>query len=781
MTQPWITPLVPALALALLLAPLTLPTAEAAPPNDTEWGSLSLEGLPTDLGFLDAGYVVVATSNGGGAPQSAPADCNAGDGEDADLYLIPFPNGTTCAQAMDTGEPTGQEGVLAMDTAPAGDRAIVGLPTGLFTSVNLAAYDLEGGALTRNQETSVNGDVQDLATDATGDRTIVALADDGSHRLTVHNADLTQTASFTLKGQPGDLALSSDGRWAAVGGNFTQGNTTFGYVTLFDLSEGSADNPVLDKEIRQAESGAVASVAVSLDGQLALGTVAGAIQHYADPTTNDPVARDATVANGTAWVDISPDGGHLLAGAERTLALYNASAQGLDRAFRLSLNATATGVAYRAPYLYAISDTLTAVTLEGQALWQQTGGQIAAINATGLGLAAASGEPAGTAGQDRTTVTGAHVHADLTLAPTEGTDPTIPPGDIGEINLTLQNTGAAILNVSLVADPPTGVTVETLPSAQRLLPGTTSQATLLVRVGPAANAGTAEIPVTVESHPRTDTMTNATFIVGTATDITLRTDPGTPADRSVVQGQNTSIALVLENDGNTEATVDLEANQFPSRGPVWPLAIQPLPPVTVAPGSVTTLLIQIQVPEDAPDGAVNRIVARATTEGGASATGVTFTVNPFEALDITPRLKTKLIAPGGDATYSFELENLGTVASNLTLAVQAIDDEGQAYVPGGWSVSAQPSSFQLDAGAERIIEVNIAGPPDASDGDRLRTRLVAQTDEGTQATSLAFAVVDTSLAEDPSEEPRREPLGLIAPLIALGLAATARRWGHDRR
>lgn len=780
MTPPRITLFVPVLALALVLAPLTVPQAEAAPPDETEWGSLTLEGLPTDVGFLDAGYVVVATSDGGDAPQSGAADCNAG-GDDADLYLIPFPNGTTCAQAMDTGDPAGQEGVLAMDTAPVGDRAIVGLPTSLFTSVNLAAYDLQDGELTRTQETSLSGRVLDLATDATGDRTIVALADGGNHRLTVHDTDLIQTVSFSLKGQPNDLALSSDGRWAAVGGNFTQGNTTFGYVTLFDLSKGSADNPVLDREIRQAERGAVASVAVSLDGQLTLGTVGGSVQHYADPAASDPVAREATVANGTAWVDIAPDGIQVLAGAERTLALYNASAEGLEQAFQLGLNTSATGVAYRAPYLYAVSDSLTAVTLDGQALWQQSGGEIAAINATGLGLTAASGEPGGTGGQDRTTVTGAQVHANMTLAPTEEAEPTIPPGDIGEINLTLQNTGAAILNVSLAADPPTGVTVEALPTSQRLLPGATAQATLLVRVGPAANAGTAEIPVTVESHPRTDATTNVTFTVGTATDIDLRVDPGTPTERSVIQGQNTSIVLVLENNGNTEATVDLEANQFPSRGPVWPLAIQPLPPVTVASGSVTTLLLQIDVPEDAPDGEVNRIIARATTEGGASATGVTFTVNPFEALDITPRLKTKLIAPGGDATYDFKLENLGSVTSNLTVSVQAIDDQGQPYVPGGWSVSAQPSSLRLDAGAERTVQVTIAGPPDANDGDRLRTRLVIQSDEGTRATSLAFAVVDASLAEDPPEEPKREPLGLIVPLIALGLAATTRRWRHDRR
>ncbi len=780
MTRSRTTPLVLALALTLVLAPLTVPDAEAAPPQATGWGSLELEGQPTGLGFLDAGYLVVATSDAGGAPQSAPADCNAGDGEDADLYLIPFPNGTTCAQSQDTGAPTGQEGILAMDTAFRGGRAVVGLPTSLFTSVNLAAYDLEDGQLTRTQETSVNGDILHVATDTTGSRTIVAAADGGSYRLTVHDADLVQTATYTLQGQPRDIALSSDGRWAAAGGNFSQGNTSFGYVTLFDLSKGPGDNPVLDQQIRQAEKGVVGSVAVSLGGQLALGTAGGQVQHFAAPTASSPVAREAKLGNATARVDISPDGSHVLVGADRSLALYDASPEALDRSFRLALNTTVGSVAYRSPYLYALGDTITAVTFDGQALWQQAGGDLSAVNATGLGLAGASGQPAGAVGgQQRTAVTGAQVHANLTVA--QDTTPTVPPGDIGEINITFQNTGAAILNLTLDADPPAGVSVETAPDHLELLPGATSTMTALVEVGPTAQAGETRVPVRVLSTPATDATTNLTFTVGTATAIDLRLEPGTPSQRSVVQGQNTSVALVLENKGNTEATVDLEANQFPDGGPAWPIEIQPHPPVTIAPGSVTTLLLQIEVPQDAADGTVNRIVARATTQGGAAATGFTFTVNPFEALDIEPRLRTKLIAPGGDAAYDFTLQNLGSVASNVTLTVQAIDDDGNPYVPGGWSISSQPTSLQIPAGAERRIQVNIAGPPDASDGDRLRTRLIVQTDEGTQATSLAYAVVDTSLAEDPPEDPKREPLGLLAPLLALGLAAAAGRWRRARR
>lgn len=776
MRYSWLAVALAAVALALVAAG----SATAEEPEPSPWAPATVEGDPAGVGFVAGEGVVYGTTDAGGLGQDPNVACSVQDG-DADLFVFTFPNATGCVDAVDaSGQQVGREGVTALASAEDRGRIVVGLsPSDSPQAINadLVAYDVENGSLTRAFARGTGGPVLELDTDADGERFLAAAQNgprpaEASYRLHVLGPDGDRLERFALKGFVRDVAISENARWAAVGGNYTTQGTTFGWVHLYDLSRSADQNPVLEREFQRPRGGTVTSVAVTDDGRLYTGHLDGEVTV---PRT-DATDQTLTVANASASVAVSSDGTVAAAGAGSTLVRLSGAPARLDTAWSTQLNGTSPDVEVRSPYVYAFTADVEAFDDRGQPLFTIPGGPVAAVNGTGLGLAIGQTGAPGTTGAQTSQLSAFELDRNASIEFPDPT-PTISPGGVGLVNVTLTNEGAAVLNATIAqADDET---IEVSPALERfrLLPGTerTIQATLSVpRDTP---PGPQNVTVDVLSRPRVNTTGNLTVDVGTQTEVSVALEPGTIEDRTVVQGQSLTVRFLVRNQGNADAEVRLNALQAVSDGPTWPIKLSPDGKITVPPNTRTTARLDVTVPQDVPNGTRNRFVFRAGTDAGVSAATVTFTVNPFEALSLSPQSITKQMAPGATQSYTYELSNPGSVAANVTIDAQALDENGSAYVPSQWGVVLQRSQVVLEPGETRTVTLEITGPTNATEGESLRVQVLAATGDGTRASSLAYGVVDPALAEPPEEQPKRDPIPVWAPLVALLAAGVLLRRG----
>lgn len=770
--------------LVVLALTLTAATALAAPPEETGWSPLFTEGPAVAVGFVQD-HVVVATGDAGtvGLQGSGGACSPTGEPEDADLFLIPFPDGEDCVDTLDTGSALGQEGVVAAATAEHRGRVVVGLPrvlTGSGGSSNLAAYDLADGQLLAKWRVAAQGTVRLVAMDPNGTAVGVATRDgqgpSAAHRLNHFDGGGVRKGSFTLPGAARAIDVSDNGRFLALGGNFTQGNASFGWASLYDLSRPTTQNPVHEQEVLEAVEGVVSSIAVSDGGRVVVGTAGGRVLVFAPSGSG----VDLDVGDGPARVALDPTGEVVVAAAGESLVRITGLPERAEAAWDQPLNGSASAVVVRGPYIFAQAGALAAYDHVGQRLWERAPAELLAINATGRGIALASTQaPPGATFKAETSVVGAALVANLTLEqPAE--PPVVSPGDIGVVNLTVTNVGSAILNASFVADVPPGLTITAFPDHVVLRPNASVPVQLAVEVGPHAVPGVVNVPLRIDAEPPVNTTVNVTIEVGRATRVTIDLAPDSPAEQAVVQGQQVGVNVVLRNAGNVEAGVSLEVVQFPTEGRAWAIDLEPGIEVPVQPDAVTTATVLLTVPETAENGTRNHLIIRAVAGEGSAAVDVDLTVNPFESLTISPDRITKKVAPGGTVGYLVTLTNVGTVPSNLTVAADPIDENDEPYVPAGWGVVLDDREALLVPDEGTSLRFEVSAPPGATSGDRLKVRVLARTADGVTAEAIAFAVVDESL--DPGlEEPRREPLSPLLTVLALLVAAGSTGWWNHRK
>ncbi len=770
---------IPALIAATALLLLTQP-ATAAPPEDPAWGELTMEGPPAAAGFISDDHLVYATGDAGSTDVADGGDaaCTIENG-DADLFLMSWPNGTGCLQALETSDSElGREGVRALTTAPALGRVVVALAPASTGGLGnpgpgLRAWDLGDDELTQAWTAGTGGSVLQLDTDPAGTRTLITVDQGTSFAVRVYDAVGERTGEAQLPGNPRTLSVSDNARFAAVGGNVTRGNASFGWIQVFDLTDGEP-TPIIEEEIERARTGIVASLAITDEAITYAGTAGGTLFLF----EQDRSPRDLSVGNGTVHVDASRDGSVITAAVGDRVTRVALEDDGLRGQWTRSINGSATSIALRGPYIHVTADTLNALSTDGQRLWETTRAQLVATNRTGLGIALADPQGGTTGGPELSSLTGAVVFGALeAIQPNEATP--VSPGDVGIANVTLRNTGAAILAIDVDAQAPRGVTITPAESLV-LRPGENRTVPLTIEVERTVSPGDRDIPVRFVTQPKTNASIQLAIDVGIATDIRISLEPGTVADQSVIQGQNITVRTLVRNLGNAETRVTLEAQQILSQGENWPLTLEPSGTITVEPGTVRTVRIDVQVPNQAANGTQNRVLLRGITQAGAAAASFDLTVNPFEILDLSPQIRTKTVAPGGVATYAFSVANLGSVATNVTLDAQALDENGEPYVPQRWGLVFDRTNATIPAGDAASLNLEIAAPSNATDAESLRVRILAVSEGGATDTSLAFAVVDMTLASDP-EEPKREPLGPLVALTAMALASLAlKRRDHDK-
>ncbi len=764
------------LAAIVALVLLAIPAA-GEPPEDARWGSTTIPGDPVGTGFLSGGFIAYATSNspgplgGDGAPC---ADADAG----ADLYLFTYPNGTGCTQALDAAGGDGGATATALTTAERAGRVILGVhnpapPVGGEESTQVKAFDLDEAALEPAFTRSTPGRVLDLDADARGQRAAATIeADTGSYRLTVYAPDGSRSLNERLPDQVQAVDVSANARYVAVGGNLTTNGTSFGWVQVYDLGAEDPEDPIIDRELERVNGGVVTSVAVTDDGRVFAGSQDGIVTYL----TRDGNERTHDVGQGAAHVATDPGGGHVLAGAGANVSRLGGLPDRLDATWNRSANGTVQEVIVRGDYRYAIADRTSAFDARGHELWTTASGHTVASRTDGRGLAvlqegSSSGESTAAARQ---------IHAAAALNQTTEIR-RVSPGDVARVNVTVDNQGAAILNGTLAKSLRQGPALTVSPPALTINPGANATLTATLELPRDQRPGLLRVPVELETQPFVDVRGNLTVDVGRAPNVTARLEPGTVRDQAVVQGQQITVRLLVSNFGNADETVRLGARQTVSSVDAWPVTLDPSGTITVAQGSTTTVTATVTVPQAAPNGTTNQLVLRAASEDRASAAALTFTVNPFEAVELSPQTITKTMAPGASQSYTLTLANLGSVPANVTLDATALDDEGQAYIPVEWGVVLGASNIELAADATRTFDLEISAPPNVTSTQSVRVQLLATTDGGARASAIAFGVVDPALAsdDDDDETPRREPLGVLAPLAGMALAAALIRRSHD--
>lgn len=764
--------------LAMALVVVSVP-AQAASPQRPSWGDATLEGPPVAVGFVSGGRIVYGTGDAGSVAGSSGAACSIQDG-DADLFVFSFPRGPGCLDAVDTsGTELGREGIISLTAAKEGERVVVGLaPSSVpeATPVDLVAYDVEDGNLTQAYTRDVGGPVLLLASDPTGSRVMAAVQTDpnpgqASYRLAVLDEDGRRETRSQLRGLPSSIDVSTNGRYVAIGGNYTSGNTTFGWAHLYDLSQPEDENPVLSREFRRARGGVVTSVAVTAAGALYAGHADGQL------TFPRADATDLTIQVGNGTTSVDAHDGIVAAAAGSTVLRLSGQSDALRGAWNATLAGTVAETIVHRPYIFVRAGDLTAFSPTGATLWSVPGGAVVAPNGTALGLAVGQRGSTQATGTQTSTLTARQLHrsAQISLA---DAPPTISPGGIAITNITIRNDGAAILDASLTSQGSEDVRIRTAPERFTLLPGRNRTIQATISVGHGASPGAREIPVTLSSRPSVDSRANLTIDVGTRTNVTVALEPGTIDDPAVSPGQDITTRFIVDNDGNADVRVRVSLEQAVSRGSPWEAELSPSGTITIPQGTRTTVRLDATVPQDARDGTVNRMVVRATTSAGSTAASITFTVNPFQALSLEPQSITKQIAPGDTVSYDFRVRNLGSVPANVSIDAQALNENGTAYVPADWGIVLDRSQARIRAGASAPVTLELTAPANGTTGESLRVQLLATSAQGARTSSIAYGFVDASLAGD-DEQPKRDPLPVLLPLSAIVLAGLAlRRWRY---
>jgi hypothetical protein len=750
------------------LAFLTV-TAQAEPPRESSWGSVDAPGEPVDAGFADAGYVAFAA---GVSPGVDTGDCPSDTGS-VDLFLVTFPDGDGCVASVDTSQ---NRDIEAIATADELDRVFVALaPTdAAIEGPNVFAYDVGDGSFTEAWSDQLPGPV--LAVDADPQPRNVPIAFENPDatqpfRLTVFDENGERTDSFGLPGEPFDLQLSESGHYVAVGGNLTQDGEELGWAQLYDLDAAKQQNPLLDRKIREPREGVTVSVAASNRGGMAAGSLGGDVRFFQQNGSAQPVFVD----NDAARVDVTADGKQVIAAAGSTVASLTPSRNALTEDWNRTVNATADQIERVGPHTFVRAGNVHAFGPDGQRLWETTGGEVLAVDTPGTGLAIGAERGGGTGGPD-STVFGRVLEASLSLS--QNGTPTISPGSVGVVDATVDNRGSSFLNLTPTAPNASGVNVRSVPASFGVAPDRQADVAFRIDVAQEAPPGERTIEVAGNARPIDAPAGNITIDVGARSNVTLSLLGEAPRERSVTQEQTVRVRLLLENEGNTDADVEVDVVQGLSQGENWPVEIEPGKQVTIPGDARSTAVVALEVPVDAEDGTRNEIAIRASTNQGSSAIGLDLTVNPFRVLEIEPRTQTKQVAPGGTIPFNLSVLNKGSVDANVSLRASAIDEFGDPVPPvnQSWGIALNRSLATVAAGSGAPVEIELSAPGNVSQQDErsIRVQLVATAKDGTRATGTVSGVVDPALAAE-DESPRREPFpGSIA--VATTVAVTAAAW-----
>ncbi len=182
---------------------------------------------------------------------------------------------------------------------------------------------------------------------------------------------------------------------------------------------------------------------------------------------------------------------------------------------------------------------------------------------------------------------------------------------------------------------------------------------------------------------------------------TLRSVSVTPPAAPLVQpGKTSNVTLQVANLGNREESPTFEGS-FPAD---WTGSVSPAF-LTLLPGATGAVTLRVTPPAAQPAGAAQAQVI--TRLGGIpSTTNVPLTVDQQHLWTLlTDDATNQAIQPGASVRFTLDLKNLGN-GQDTTQIVASVDDSS-------WTVTVQPASFTLAAGASGTTVLTLTAPAGA--------------------------------------------------------------------
>ncbi|GAB4161974.1 MAG: hypothetical protein Fur0021_35800 [Candidatus Promineifilaceae bacterium] len=296
---------------------------------------------------------------------------------------------------------------------------------------------------------------------------------------------------------------------------------------------------------------------------------------------------------------------------------------------------------------------------------------------------------------------------------------------------TLTNLGnsADVVTLTYASNPPWDVAIS--PDAVALPPFGSHTILVNVTVPPGSDGLVHTAVITAASA-----MPGVYAVAVNTTTVGVIPQPGVTLTPSyaitVTPGSQAAFYHVVGNSGNLTDTIALTA--VSAQG--WLVGAAPAP-VTLPPGASSGFTLTLDVPLNAPVGALDAITVTATSgldsNVRASVINEAVVVAPSAiAVALTPHFQSRSGAAGEAVAYEFMVTNLGTGADVVTV------NGGPTNV--GWTVTGVPASFNLDAGSSQTFTIYVEVPGNAGIGSVSLATLIARSSNDPE-------VFDTAVAE----------------------------------
>ncbi|MFP4608875.1 MAG: InlB B-repeat-containing protein, partial [Candidatus Aenigmatarchaeota archaeon] len=246
--------------------------------------------------------------------------------------------------------------------------------------------------------------------------------------------------------------------------------------------------------------------------------------------------------------------------------------------------------------------------------------------------------------------------------------------------------------------------------------------TVEVEVSVPEDIGGESSEITLEASSQNDAATVDSDSMNVTLEERLEVLVEAPADQTEKGSGTHTYTYEVENTGNTEDTYELSA--FAVRTG-WSASSQRTS-ITVAPGEVEEVKVDVEIPEDVSDGDSSEVILTAESQSDPDVSDsdpmiVSYSLE--EVRDVMVEAPPEAVEEEpGTYTYSFEVQNTGNVADTYDLSIETSD----------WEVEA-PTEVSVDEGSAEEVDVDLTIPEDVSEGETVEVTLTAVSQENGSA------------------------------------------------
>jgi hypothetical protein len=177
------------------------------------------------------------------------------------------------------------------------------------------------------------------------------------------------------------------------------------------------------------------------------------------------------------------------------------------------------------------------------------------------------------------------------------------------------------------------------------------------------------------------------------------------AAQSGEPGSMVDYTLQLTNTGNYTDTFELDYS-----GNTWDVSL-PVTTTTLSSGESLDVHVEVNVPADALDGAMDTVSVTVSSLADPLVTDhsmitTTAEILPVYAVELSPNEAAQTGAPGDTVVYSLMVTNTGNITDTYEITATAV-----------WDVQLPVMGFTLGPGESAPLTVNVNIPADAADGD----------------------------------------------------------------